>query len=60
MFDPMPARKLLVPAQTAAKTQEQLENLYAQRTTITALIKSLQDYERLHALRIAGQNHRPN
>jgi hypothetical protein len=45
------------PAPTAGVrfSRRQLDNLYARRTAIDALIQSLEDYDRCRAKRLAGQ-----
>jgi hypothetical protein len=52
----MLARKLPVPDTNDINYRKQLEYLYARRTTIDALIESLQEYDRFRAQRAPDQN----
>lgn len=45
-----------VPEQSDINYRKQLEYLYARRTSIDALIESLQDYDRFRAQRTPEQN----
>jgi hypothetical protein len=50
------AHKPPVPNANDANYRQQLEYLYARRTTIDALIESLQEYDRFRAQRAPDQN----
>jgi hypothetical protein len=45
----MSSPKLLVPSSNDTSYRKQLEYLYARRTTVKALIESLQNYDRFRA-----------
>jgi len=50
------ARKPSLPNKIGIDYRKQLEHLYSRRTTINALIESLQQYDRFRATRSPEQN----